>query len=753
MSMLRERTTGFGGGMNDSASSADDYAVNQCELLYNGRPERDNTAGCVGGSRLLSLTPGAITTYGRGIVEFLPNSGTRELVKFPSTSGNTTVVYSVDSGKTWAAVATLNAIDGDWSFTTMSKGGTNYLLGAVGAPTMYSYSGGGASGWATLTGPVANCKQVAVHNERLWTFPSGSTVYASKIADFSTWAAPDGLVLPVQTHDGENLTAIKQAGPILLLLKRHSAGYTDGFGEADIIVAAGSRGLSASIGCIAPRTFQAVGRGYVWQSERGLEFFDGTSIQPIAVGGLEYISGIARNRITEATGTGSTPNLPCSVYWPEREEYWIAWPSETYESTDTTAVNDEGLILNVRTGAVARRVWNPPDNTGSRKLHPGAMCLAEVTVDNRSFVRPVVLTKYGELLAMDVGTFEQVGLGDVPVLTSPLLILDADREAWSLGLVPGESADINGATLTDYSGEGNDCTASILTLIHTGTKWVFRFPSEAPFGGIEVPATDLTAGVATIGVEHSEPDVIGDNLLIDRPIGGGAGSLYLYISEYGGVARYLTLITGTNNFSSFEYADRASLDSSHRLIVVMDESQAEAGEIVTYVDGVLSPPAFPGEASSGPAGGFGNQVALIRSLTGIDVSRITIQAAAISGAELVTLDDFLENGMSVAYDIDFRVRTRLHDFSEPGYRKWARMVRITATESADQTVTVIPMADGTSGASQTVNFTAATNDKPLHKIVRPSMRGLNHQVEIRGSGGLKISAVELQARLMRGVLY
>jgi hypothetical protein len=741
--VIRERTHSFRAGMVDSASSADDYAADACELILNGRVERDNCVAAVGGSRLLSLSPPTVTDYGRGIVEFTPTSGTRELVKFTQTSTTTTVSYSTNSGQSWATVATLASTSGDWSLATMTKSGVNYLLGAVGATTMFSYSGGGSANWATVTGPTTGCKYIAVHNERLWATTGNSTVYGSKVADFTVWAAPDGLVLPVQTHDGENITGIAQAGPVLLVFKRHSTAYIDGFGDSDIIVAAGTRGISPSVGCIAPRTFQSVGGGYVWLSERGLELWSGSGApSPVAEGATEYISTIARNRITNATGTGSAPTLPCSAYWPEKQEYWVAWPSDDFASTDTTAVNDGGLILNMRTGAVSRRVWNPPGNTGSRKLYPGAMCMAEVTIDDRSYVRPVVLTKAGDVLAMDYGETEMEGPSAVlPTLTTPVLILDADREAWRRGLSVGESLSLTGLTVTDDSGSGNDCTASgSVTLIHDGTGWVFRCSEgRLASGAINLTGTsEITAGVR---VRSGRP----------------ANSVYScpeYFSAAGFRVQMLANLIDVTMASApagipSSYVEFVQ-DTSEIMSLIQVASHTPTHPLgqVVYRDGMELSGTVGGLDTTGP---FSNSAVIVGGAQGAnftgDIVRFTLQSTAIGTTEVATLNTYLTDGSTNSrYSLDFRFRSRPYDFGEPVDEKWLRRVVLGVIETTDQTVTVIPLVDGAeSDAWQFVDVPEATGDKPQRHTVYVSERGLNHQVEIRGAGGLKISAVEVQA--------
>lgn len=542
--MRRERTASFRGGMNDSAASADDFKPEECARILNGRVDFDGSAACIDGSRRTESSSPPIGWRGRGIIEFQPSTGVRQLVRFTELAGAPQAVavhYSTDSGLTWTEIVTGGIGTATVSLVTMVAGGVAYLLVANGDNTMYSWTG---AAWATVAGPTTGIKYLAVFNNRLYATKGNTVVYGSKIDDFNTWASPDGLVLPVNTHDAEPITNIAAAGSVLLVQKRDSTAYIDGFGNSDIIVASGSRGLSRSVGCIAPRTFQPTSKGYVWLSDRGLEYWAGagSEVQQIALGARTFMTAsVAKNRITDSSGvyTGSPlpenyggPMSPCAVYYPGRDEYWIALPGSAWaDAKNTAARNDVGLVVNMTTGAVSEMAWNPAGmnatetRPGLNRLYPDSMCLAEIayvivaTGERVSYTRPFVLTMDGTPLTMDIGT-----------------------RAFA--------------------------------------------------------AADGTGGHA----------------------------------------------------------------------------------------------------------------------------------------------------------IDFRMRSRSYDFGEPTRRKWARVVRIAATETVDQTVSVYPVADGVLGAAQTLNFAAAADTKPQLGRVRVSARGLNIQTEIRAAGGFKVSGIEMHADVMAGAL-
>jgi hypothetical protein len=309
-----EWTTSFARGMNDSAAAVA-YQDNEAALLLNYRVTPDGQAEVRRGSQKTHTTALNSAAQGYGGFEFRTAASVVQWCVFVGDKFYT----STDEGASWTQQATGLRTD-YWSLVTMRVSTTNYLLCANGGTNSYKWDG---TTWATISNIDSGVKYLAVHNDRLWSYASGISIKASKIADFETWATPDGLSLPIQTHDGDNgITAMFSLGAILLVFKRDSTAYVDGYGNSSIIVAAGSKGISRDVGCIAFRSLKACGgRGIIWLSERGFEFYSPGG-EPVLVSGQvqKFMDQIAWSEIKDA------PGLPEGIFYPRKLTYECAIP-------------------------------------------------------------------------------------------------------------------------------------------------------------------------------------------------------------------------------------------------------------------------------------------------------------------------------------------------------------------------------------------------------------------------------------------
>lgn len=335
MNLQTARALGFRNGQNDAAATASDFAKAQCALLENFRLDNDGAALVRGGYKRLTTTElqGSITAVvadGANIWGFLTAAGARQLVAFvvdDALLGQ--FYYSTNDGSSWTLIDSGYGVNSVWDHATMRVGAANYLL---------LVNGSVAKKWdgAALTN-ISNCPsgaaRIAVANERCWvTTAANHFLYGSKVHNPEVWADPDGLVL--QIGDALPLTALEE-GPsgALLAFKRSSTNAVDGYGESTLVVAAGARGISRSVGCIAFRTVQSVdGGGMCFLSERGIEFLGGEGIQSIAAGAHTYIGGQIL--------TSANENNSFAWYYPTRNEYRLSFPTL------------EGVVVNLDTGAV-----------------------------------------------------------------------------------------------------------------------------------------------------------------------------------------------------------------------------------------------------------------------------------------------------------------------------------------------------------------------------------------------------------------
>ena len=314
--MVKEQQLTFARGMNDTAAPIE-YQEDECELLQNGRVSFDGqTVQRRGGSEKTPASALNSGGDGYGAIEYYTAAGAQQLVVFMGDKMYT----STDEGGTWTQRAT-GLTEAFWSLVIMREGSANVLCAANGGTNSYQWNG---SAWSTIANIPNNVKYLAVHGNRLWASGhSGIDVVASKVGDIDTWATPDGLMVKAQTHDGDpTITGLYQLGPVLMVFKSESTGYIEGYGFNTLEVEAGSRGISRSVGCMAPRSIQAVGnQGVCWLSKRGLEHYQmGGVITPVSRSIQKFIAGVNWSQIA------STPASTTAIWWPQKHEYWCSLP-------------------------------------------------------------------------------------------------------------------------------------------------------------------------------------------------------------------------------------------------------------------------------------------------------------------------------------------------------------------------------------------------------------------------------------------
>ena len=305
MKLLRQSASGFSKGMNDTASVADDFRRDECALMMNVRPGRDGSAKWLDAD----TTVGGSADYSAAneMQVFAYESGTTDLVR---AFGNN-VQVSTDRGLNYTTVFAGAAGGGFWDTAMWRQGGVNYLLMVNGT---HAKSWNGAV-LADIAGIPAGAKYITVANERVWV--AGHTagtnrVRASAIADFADWGATNGLDLGVGIRTAVALGTI---GSRVIVFGRNYTAYVEGFGQAEVVVAQGSRGISEEIGCRSFRTLVAVPNGLCFQSNRGMEFCDGEKIVPIGQN-LSTLMGLID--LAEAQRLRFH-----GFYHEDEDEYWL----------------------------------------------------------------------------------------------------------------------------------------------------------------------------------------------------------------------------------------------------------------------------------------------------------------------------------------------------------------------------------------------------------------------------------------------
>lgn len=255
--------------------------------------------------------------------------------------------YSTDAGGSWTLITTGLATTRYWTKAIIQKAGTTFIVVANGAQTnIQSYDG---TTWADVAAAPDNLQYIEEHNGRLWGCTgTNAYLYASKIDDFTTWATPDGLTLPIQSHGANPLTGLISFAGRMWVFKRDSMAWVSGYGNADVVVGAGSNAHSSTIGCIAGRTITRVGdAGISWLSQRGWEFMDRNGV----------ITLISRPVDEDFRGVVSYSDnwglAPVSMYYPTRQEVWLALQHQTL-NTHVSGYNNMIYRWSVPNSALSR---------------------------------------------------------------------------------------------------------------------------------------------------------------------------------------------------------------------------------------------------------------------------------------------------------------------------------------------------------------------------------------------------------------
>ena len=324
MDLLIERQVSFARGMNNAAAPQE-FRPDEVELLLNGRVSFDGMQiEPRGGSERTHPTALNSGAQGYGGTEFFTAAGVQQLVVFVGDS----MFYSTDQGENWSTGAT-GLPTGYWSLTSFRTGSSNLLICAAGgAGRPYKWDG---ATWTQLSNAPAGTKYVQTFNERVYYAGSGTTVTGSKVRDPDIINAPDGFEVQAETHDGDEIRGLYQIGGVLMVFKRQSTGYIEGFGYQTLTVESGPRGISRSVGCVGHRTIAPAGdQGVCWLSERGFEFFAiGGAITLISRPIQPFMDGISWSTMIDGEG------IPDATYWALKNEYFCAIPSASSQNDYT----------------------------------------------------------------------------------------------------------------------------------------------------------------------------------------------------------------------------------------------------------------------------------------------------------------------------------------------------------------------------------------------------------------------------------
>jgi hypothetical protein len=323
-----ERSSNFVLGTNDSGAP-DEIREQEVSRLINGRVSLQGGSiirrGGTWSPNDAAVDAGFVSNLPVGAIEWELASGAKQIVVL--NRFNRRLLYSDDGGVTWAIGGAMGSgstvKDKRWSFAVVREGSQNTLCMAGGFTTSYQWDG---STLSAISGIPSGVRFLATHGNRLIAAGhAGPAVVASKVADVDDWSiASGGWTVQATTHDGdEEITGLFKLGSVIMVFKRESVGYIEGFGYTTLQVETGAQGISRSVGCIAHRSIAPLGdSGVMWLSERGFEsYYIGGQVTLESRNMQSFVDSILMAEIVE---TGFS--VPSAIWLPQEREYWCAVP-------------------------------------------------------------------------------------------------------------------------------------------------------------------------------------------------------------------------------------------------------------------------------------------------------------------------------------------------------------------------------------------------------------------------------------------
>lgn len=260
---------GFKGGLNTTASpseleSTELRTAENCRLTSFGAVVKRfgtqrTSAATLGGSALIDPVRG-------GIAWFQPSSTTEMAVR----NG---VLYTSPANAipmTWTAQAGALSTSAYPSFAGF-RDATGECMYIADGGKLNKYKAGALTVDIAVT-PAA-ISRVAVQNARLFGISGvDQTLYYSGLNNGDTLGDPataDAGSQVVRTFSSQELTGLGALGQSLIMFHRAGISRFTGYGNDDITIASGTRGISADVGTIAPDSFIAVENVGYFLSDRG----------------------------------------------------------------------------------------------------------------------------------------------------------------------------------------------------------------------------------------------------------------------------------------------------------------------------------------------------------------------------------------------------------------------------------------------------------------------------------------------------
>lgn len=212
---------------------------------------------------------------------WLKDDGTQQLL---AVANGTLYTASYAIGTTWTAQSGALAASGAPGFAAFRDGSGEVVYIADGAAPLNKWNGTTLN-TSGLTGTPA-VTQLAVYNQRLFGVTgTNQTLHWSAInnGDSLGVAAGGGGSAVIRTFSDQTVTAIAALRSSLLIFHTSGISRFTGLTQDDIVISAGTLGVTSDVGTIAPRSVVATEQGVFFLSDRGFFVASESDVRPISV--------------------------------------------------------------------------------------------------------------------------------------------------------------------------------------------------------------------------------------------------------------------------------------------------------------------------------------------------------------------------------------------------------------------------------------------------------------------------------------
>lgn len=299
------RLTDFGGVLKRGGlQRTHSAALNAATIVRNGY-------GWVRGTNVqqLAMCNGQLFTGTYGIpMTWTGQAGAFDAAVYPSfvgfTDGTNDVAYIADGGL-------LNKWDG-----------TNVTINIAGTPAV---------------------SQIAVYNLRLFGISgSNSTLYWSPLGlgdDLGDVAAGGGLAI-IKTYAQQDLIGLLPLGGSLMLIHRNGISRFTGWSQDDIDIDAGTQGVSADTGTVAPRSLVAVENVGYMVSDRGVYEITEFGVRNISKKIEDLFRSLDHSSFSRIIGAHHKTRMEVHFYFPDVGVYVYNYDIQQWSGPFTGAYID-----------------------------------------------------------------------------------------------------------------------------------------------------------------------------------------------------------------------------------------------------------------------------------------------------------------------------------------------------------------------------------------------------------------------------